>query len=81
MVAEQLDLIGSMNIQLRLTADGPRIFEINPRFSSTVYMRNLIGFSDVIWSVKDTLNEDFTYPEIPLNTELVRIFDSKILVR
>lgn len=81
LVAEQLDLTGSMNIQLRLTANGPRIFEINPRFSSTVYMRNLIGFSDVIWSVKDTLNENFTYPEIPLNTELVRIFDSKILVR
>ena len=29
--------------------EGPRIFEINPRFSSTVMMRHAIGFSDVAW--------------------------------
>ena len=80
-VADELELIGSMNIQLRLTSDGPRIFEINPRFSSTVYMRNLIGFSDVIWSIKDILGVDFTFPKISQGTELVRTFDAKILTK
>lgn len=79
LVARELDLIGSMNIQLRLTDDGPRIFEINPRFSSTVFMRYLIGFNDVLWSINDTLGIDFSFTDIPLDTELVRVFDSKIL--
>jgi len=79
LVAKELDLVGSMNIQLRLTEDGPRIFEINPRFSSTVYMRNLVGFADVIWSIKDALGMDFAFPDIPLDIELVRVFDSKII--
>ena len=80
LVAEELDLVGSMNIQLRLTSDGPRIFEINPRFSSTVYMRNLIGYTDVIWSINDVLGVEVHFSEIPLDIELVRVFDSKILV-
>jgi carbamoyl-phosphate synthase large subunit len=44
------DLDGSVNVQLRLTPDGPSIFEINPRFSSTVMMRHRLGFQDVVWS-------------------------------
>ena len=80
LIAKELELVGSMNIQLRLTEDGPRIFEINPRFSSTVYMRYLIGFNDVLWSINDHLGIESRFPGIPVNTELVRIFDSKILV-
>ena len=80
LIAKKLELEGSMNIQLRLTKDGPRIFEINPRFSSTVYMRYLLGFNDVLWSINDHLGLESHFPDIPVNTELVRIFDSKILV-
>jgi carbamoyl-phosphate synthase large subunit len=46
------DAIGSylaVNVQLRMTEHGPRIFEINPRFSSTVMMRHCIGFQDLAW--------------------------------
>jgi carbamoyl-phosphate synthase large subunit len=53
-IAESLDLFGSINVQLRLVADlGPMVFEINPRFSSTVGMRHAIGFSDLIWSIEE----------------------------
>jgi len=53
-IAESLDLFGSINIQLRLVEGlGPMVFEINPRFSSTVGMRHAIGFSDLIWSVEE----------------------------
>lgn len=56
-VAEALDLRGSINAQLILTSRGPVIFEINPRFSSTVVFRHLLGFQDVIWAVKEGLGE------------------------
>lgn len=54
-VAESLHLVGSINAQLRLTLRGPVIFEINPRFSSTLGFRDLLGFKDVIWSIDDKL--------------------------
>ena len=50
-IAEGLDLKGSINVQLRLTWRGPVVFEINPRFSSTVVFRHLLGFTDLIWSI------------------------------
>ena len=52
-VAKGLDLRGSCNIQLRLTAEGPMIFEINPRFSSTIMFRHKLGFKDVVWSCNE----------------------------
>lgn len=56
-VAEKLNLIGSINIQLRMTERGPIIFEINPRFSSTVVFRHMIGFEDLIWSINDKVGQ------------------------
>jgi len=53
-IADALQLNGSINVQLRLTADGPKVFEINPRFSSTVRFRDRLGFRDFIWSLLDS---------------------------
>ncbi|VVH65373.1 hypothetical protein BSPLISOX_1590, partial [uncultured Gammaproteobacteria bacterium] len=39
--------------QLINTSKGACVFEINPRISSTVGMRNLIGFQDVIWLINE----------------------------
>lgn len=50
-IAVSLDLYGSINVQLRLTEKGPIAFEINPRFSSTVVFRHLLGFQDFLWSL------------------------------
>jgi carbamoyl-phosphate synthase large subunit len=55
-LAVLLDLRGSINVQLRLVNDIPVIFEINPRFSSTVLFRHMMGYEDVIWSIQDKLN-------------------------
>lgn len=52
-IAEALDLRGALNVQLRRTAHGPRVFEINARFSSSALMRHRLGFSDVIWTLDD----------------------------
>ncbi len=78
-IANEVSLLGSMNVQLRLTNEGPRIFEINPRFSSTVLMRHLIGFQDLIWTINDILNVKNSYINIPENIELARTHDAVIL--
>ncbi|WP_314619038.1 ATP-grasp domain-containing protein [uncultured Selenomonas sp.] len=52
-LSEALALRGSINVQLRLRSGIPYIFEINPRFSSTVRFRHKLGFSDVLWSMQD----------------------------
>lgn len=72
-IAEGLDLRGSMNVQLRLTDRGPRVFEINPRFSSTVLMRHRLGFSDVLWAIEEAEGKDIGFPIIPMNTVMVRV--------
>lgn len=55
-IALELNLKGSINVQLRITDKGPCVFEINPRFSSTVLFRHLMGFEDVIWSIQEVLS-------------------------
>ena len=72
-IAQGLDLRGSMNIQLRLTAQGPRVFEINPRFSSTVLMRHRLGFSDVLWAIDEAEGKSVSFPVIGQNTIMVRV--------
>ena len=53
-IALALDLKGSINVQCILTETGPRVFEINPRFSSTVRFRHLLGFQDLKWSIQES---------------------------
>jgi carbamoyl-phosphate synthase large subunit len=55
-LAVLINLEGSINVQLRLTEKGPVVFEINPRFSSTVLFRHMFGFKDLEWSIQDKLN-------------------------
>ena len=64
-IGNKLELEGAINVQLRLTQKGPIVFEINPRFSSTVLFRDLLGFRDLIWSIEDTLGMALS-PYIPI---------------
>lgn len=57
-------LTGSNNIQFRVTENGPKILEINPRFSGTTGIRANFGFNDVEMWIKDSLNIAITAPEI-----------------
>ena len=72
-IAQGLDLRGSMNIQLRLTDQGPRVFEINPRFSSTVLMRHRLGFSDVLWALDEAEGKSVSFPVIGQDKIMVRV--------
>ena len=62
-----------MNIQFQLADEGPRVFEINPRFSSTVLMRHCIGFSDVLWTLEEAEGKSVVFPEIPQDRIMVRV--------
>ena len=59
-LAVKLNLIGSINLQLRITKNLPKVFEINPRFSSTILYRHLFGFEDLIWSIEDALGYELS---------------------
>ncbi len=50
-IADAVELIGAINVQLRIDSEGPKVFEINPRFSSTVGFRDRLGYRDFVWSV------------------------------
>lgn len=63
-IAESLDINGAVNVQLRLTQRGPRLFEINPRLSSTLVFRDEMGFQDLRWWLADSLGPDNT-PTVP----------------
>jgi len=72
-IAECLNLRGSINIQLINTADGPKAFEINGRFSSTVAMRDQLGFSDLYWSIQEQVfGKISSYARPKAGTELFR---------
>jgi carbamoyl-phosphate synthase large subunit len=63
-----------LNVQLKLTDIGPKIFEINPRISSTVMMRNKIGFKDCLWWIKSKLKLPLDKPEeIKVGTKIFRM--------
>lgn len=72
-IAGCLNLRGSINIQLIDTAVGPKAFEINGRFSSTVAMRDELGFCDLHWSIQDQVF-GMSSPYVPpkAGTELFR---------
>jgi len=53
-IVSAVNLSGSINVQFRLDEGEPSVFEINGRLSSTVYMRHLLGFEDLLWSMGQT---------------------------
>lgn len=80
-IAIKINLLGSINVQLRMLNGIPFIFEINPRFSSTVLFRELLGFSDLIWSIKDKLNIPISYSKpITNGAKFYRSYNEHIII-
>lgn len=78
-IAVKLDLTGSINVQLRLTEKGPVVFEINPRFSSTVLFRHMFGFEDLIWSIQDKTGQELSsYKEVKSGRKFYKGFSEYI---
>ena len=60
-IAKSVKLVGAMNVQLIKTTFGPKAFEINARFSSTVEMRDGLGFRDLYWSLEEQIFDRPTF--------------------
>ncbi|GEJ56254.1 ATP-grasp domain-containing protein [Anaeromyxobacter diazotrophicus] len=64
-VVEAFDLWGPVNLQLRKTREGVRVFEINLRFSSSAVMRAHFGFNEAELCLRDlVLGEPLAMPAV-----------------
>jgi carbamoyl-phosphate synthase large subunit len=78
-IAKQFNLRGSINVQLRMSDQGPIVFEINPRISSTVLFRHLLGFHDLIWSIQDTFNSPLSqYIPPPIHSKFYKAYSEYV---
>lgn len=69
-----------INVQLRLRDNVPYVFEINPRFSSTVMMRHKIGFSDFIWTLDHYFKRSAPPPwQPPVGAVIFRVSDECVI--
>ena len=80
-IAEAIKLNGAINVQLRFRGNQPVVFEINPRFSSTVMFRHVLGFTDVLWALSERVFSSLpTYVNTPkIGTRVVRNFGETVL--
>lgn len=78
-IAKAVELKGSINVQLRLKAGVPYVFEINPRFSSTVMFRHKLGFKDLLWSIQDRVGHAAEkYEAIPSGIKFYKVYEDMI---
>lgn len=73
-LAKTINLNGCINVQLKYKKSRHAIFEINPRLSSTVLMRDMLNFKDCYWWINYLF-----YKKVPsrnykiLNKSLIKI--------
>lgn len=72
-------LDGSANVQVRRTAEGVRLLEVNPRFSSLVAARALCGFHDAAWSLDLALGRTPRPPDRPYRDLTFRRFVHEVV--
>jgi carbamoyl-phosphate synthase large subunit len=78
-IAEITKLAGSLNIQLKIFNKKISIFEINPRLSSTVMMRHMLGFKDCIWWINYFLDKKIPKkPKIKMK-RILKILEEKFI--
>lgn len=79
-IARHFDLHGSINIQLRTQGKDYYIFEINPRISSTVGFRYMLGFKDIKWwlDLLDGDKSEINYTPENLPVIGIRTYQEKI---
>ncbi|MFW5983390.1 MAG: NAD-dependent epimerase/dehydratase family protein [bacterium] len=63
----KMGLRGPLNIQGRLTENGLKLFEMNPRFTGITGLRALMGFNEVEACVKEWLDIDKGKNQLRLN--------------
>ena len=68
-IGRKFSTIGSLNVQLMMTSNGPVPFEFNARFSGTTAIRAHYGFNEPEMAIKNYyLNENIENPKIRTGT-------------
>jgi len=70
---------GPINFQLRISDQGPVVFEINPRFSGTTPIRALFGVNEVENIVKKIIDKDSVNVNKKKLGVVIRYFDDQII--
>lgn len=79
-INKSIDLVGSYNIQGTVIDGVFKVFEINMRISSTVSIRNLLGFKDLNWWIDLVCyNKKSVYNPPKVGDEVVRYFKEMVL--
>ncbi len=78
-VARSIELDGSINIQLRKNDGEYFVFEINPRFSSTVHIRSKLGFNDVLWSLRGS-DGNMSFDASNLDAKTFAVYQSEVQI-
>jgi len=79
-IADAVNLNGCINIQFKIIKNKIKIFDINPRLSSTVRMRDILGFQDCLWWIKDKLNLKINKKIVILkNKRIAKDFEEKLI--
>ena len=73
------NLLGSNNIQFRIAESGPKVIEINPRFSGTVGIRAKFGFNDVEMWITEALDLGVLNPPKLTKGRVLRFMDELYL--
>jgi len=77
--SRKINLNGCINVQLKIIKNRFKVFDINTRLSSTVMMRNIIGFKDCVWWIKDFLKINFSKKIKIKNISIFKDFSEKII--
>ena len=81
-LAKTINLQGCINVQLKYKKNRYAIFEINPRISSTVLMRDMLNFKDCVWWINY-----FLFNKLPkrgykiLNKSIIKINGKEKFIR
>ena len=70
---------GPFNIQLRMTDQGPRIFEINPRFSGTTPVRAIFGINEVEIIINAIMYNKYNKTEPKILGVVMKHFDNQFI--
>jgi carbamoyl-phosphate synthase large subunit len=77
-IARTMDIEGNCNFQLRMDRDGPKLFEINARFSGTTPICAMLGFNPVEYYIKTKLGRSYA-PSWRPNMMVLRLWAEVVL--
>lgn len=70
-VLKKSGIYGPLNIQGRITDEGPKFFEMNARFTGITGLRALTGFNEVEAIILDAINDGKTFSALQQNTRKI----------